>query len=60
MKLNKLFYHIQEKEDRIPTFFDDIDNLTGGLHVGGITTIAGRPAMGKTALPCRWCGMSAL
>lgn len=49
MKLNKLLYHIQEKEDRIPTFFDDIDKLTGGLLVGGITTIAGRPAMGKTA-----------
>ena len=48
MKLNKLLYHIHEKEERIPTFFDDVDKLTGGLLVGGLTTVAGRPAMGKT------------
>ena len=48
MKLNKLLYHVQEKEDCIPTYFDDIDKLTGGLLVGGLTTVAGRPLMGKT------------
>ena len=49
MKLNKLLYHIRDKEDRIPSFIDELDKLTGGLLVGNISTIAGRPAMGKTA-----------
>lgn len=49
MKLSKLLYHIGDKEERIPTFIDSLDKLTGGLLVGGISTIAGRPAMGKTA-----------
>ena len=30
-------------------FIDELDKLTGGLLVGGISVIAGRPAMGKTA-----------
>jgi len=49
MKLNKLLCHVGDKEERLPTFFEDLDWLTGGLIVGGISTIAGRPAMGKTA-----------
>lgn len=49
MKLNKLLYHIGDEEERIPTFIDSLDKLTGGLLVGGISTIAGRPSMGKTA-----------
>ena len=48
MKLNKLLYHIREKEERIPTGIPSLDELTGGLPVGGITALAARPAMGKT------------
>lgn len=48
MKLNKLLYHIREKEDRIPTGIPSLDELTGGLPVGGITALAARPSMGKT------------
>ena len=50
MKLNKILYHIHEKEDRIPTGIPSLDKLTGGLPVGSITALAARPAMGKTVL----------
>ena len=49
MKLNKILYHLGDTDERIPMFIDSLDNLTGGLLVGGISVIAGRPAMGKTA-----------
>lgn len=48
MKLNKLLYHIREKEDRIPTGIPSLDMMIGGLVVGGITAVAARPSMGKT------------
>ena len=34
----------------IPTGLRDLDDLTGGLHAGRWYVIAGRPAMGKSAL----------
>jgi len=49
MKLNKILHNTGNKDERIPMFIDELDKLTGGLLVGGISVIAGRPAMGKTA-----------
>ncbi len=49
MKLNKILHNASDKDERIPMFIDELDKLTGGLLVGGISVIAGRPAMGKTA-----------
>lgn len=34
----------------LPTGFEDLDRITGGLRRGSITAIAGRPAMGKSTL----------
>lgn len=34
----------------VPTGFKDLDDMTAGLHAGDLIIIAGRPAMGKTAL----------
>jgi replicative DNA helicase len=34
----------------IPTGFDDLDKLTGGLHGSEFIVLAARPSMGKTAL----------
>lgn len=33
-----------------PTGFKDLDDMTAGLHAGDLIIVAGRPAMGKTAL----------
>lgn len=49
MKLNKILHNLDNSEERLPTFIDELDKLTGGLLVGGLSTIAGRPGMGKTA-----------
>lgn len=48
MKLNKILHSTRNKDERIPMFIDELDRLSGGLLVGGISVIAGRPAMGKT------------
>ncbi len=38
-------------ESGLPTGFSDLDNrLTGGMRPGNLIIVAGRPAMGKTAL----------
>ncbi len=34
----------------VPTGFQDLDNLTGGLHDSELVVLASRPSMGKTAL----------
>ena len=34
----------------VPTGFDDLDKLLGGLHPSDLVILAGRPSMGKTAL----------
>ncbi len=34
----------------VPTGFQDLDNLTGGLHGSEFVVLAARPSMGKTAL----------
>ncbi len=34
----------------VPTGFQDLDNLTGGLHDSEFIVLAARPSMGKTAL----------
>jgi len=34
----------------VPTGFQDLDNLTGGLHDSELVVLAARPSMGKTAL----------
>ncbi len=34
----------------LPTGFQDLDNLTGGLHDSELVVLASRPSMGKTAL----------
>lgn len=36
--------------DGLPTGLIRLDQLTGGLHKGEVTIVAGRPGMGKTAL----------
>jgi replicative DNA helicase len=33
----------------ISTGFDDLDNMTSGMHKGDLIIVAGRPSMGKTA-----------
>jgi replicative DNA helicase len=38
-----------ETKERLPTGFDDVDRVSGGLPVGDLTILAGRPGMGKTA-----------
>lgn len=38
----------------IYTGFKDFDTLIGGLELGDLVIIAGRPSMGKTALMLRW------
>src|SRR5262245_33105544 len=34
----------------VPTGFNDLDSLLGGLHASDLIIVAGRPGMGKTAL----------
>ena len=47
MKLSKLLSQPKGKVSKaIPTGFDSLDQIIGGLHPGHIYTIAGRPAMG--------------
>ena len=54
--LNESLRHVEEayqKEGKIsglPTALDALDNKTGGLNNSDLIIIAGRPAMGKTAL----------
>ena len=42
----------EQADEGIPTGFDAIDHLTGGLRPGAVVVIAARPSMGKTALAC--------
>ncbi|GAM10339.1 replicative DNA helicase [Geobacter sp. OR-1] len=45
--------HLYERKERItgiPSGFYDLDELTAGFQKGNLIIIAGRPAMGKTAL----------
>jgi replicative DNA helicase len=51
MKLNKLLSQAPKKESAvISTGIASLDSMTGGgLHIGQVSTIAARPAMGKTA-----------
>ena len=39
----------------LPTGFEDLDNLTSGLHGSDFIILAARPSMGKTAF-CAQCG----
>ena len=51
MKLHQLMGFTPSKESEpIATGFWKLDDLTGGLPIGKITTIAARPGMGKTWL----------
>ena len=43
-------YQKEGKISGLPTALDDLDNRTGGLNNSDLIIIAGRPAMGKTAL----------
>lgn len=43
-------YQKDGKISGLPTAFNDLDNKTGGLTDSDLIIIAGRPAMGKTAL----------
>ncbi len=38
------------ENDGVPTGFQDLDNMTGGLHGSEFVVLAARPSMGKTAL----------
>ena len=54
--LNRTFEHIDSIHKKkwhttgIPTGITDLDDLTSGLQQGELIILAGRPAMGKTAL----------
>ena len=50
MKLNKLLSQAPKKESKVvPTGIASIDRMIGGgLQIGQVTTVAARPAMGKT------------
>ncbi|MBI5869018.1 MAG: replicative DNA helicase [candidate division Zixibacteria bacterium] len=54
--LPKTFESIEEYNRRgggitgLPTGFDELDQLTAGLHPSDLVILAGRPSMGKTAL----------
>jgi replicative DNA helicase len=48
------------KTGRIPTGFQDLDMLLGGLWPGAVTVIASRPAMGTSTLLNDFCRCSAL
>lgn len=50
VKRAELAYKHKEKVSGIPTKFDDLDNLLGGLQNSDLLILAGRPSMGKTAL----------
>ena len=41
----------------VKTGLDDLDKLLGGLSNAGVTYLAGRPSMGKSAL-ARWMGLN--
>lgn len=43
-------YEKKELVTGVPTGFTDLDRLTAGLHDSELIIIAGRPAMGKTAI----------
>lgn len=57
--LNKLLAEVMARLDEliknpaavtgIATGFDDLDDMTAGMHGGDLVIVAGRPAMGKTA-----------
>ncbi len=38
-----------ERITGLPTGFDDLDEMTSGMHPGDLVIVAGRPGMGKTA-----------
>ena len=53
--LHEAFDRIDARLERregvgVPTGFQDLDNLTGGLHDSELVVLASRPSMGKTAL----------
>ena len=53
--LIEAFEHIDHRLEHggatgIPTGFNDLDNMTGGLHASELVILAARPSMGKTAL----------
>lgn len=50
IKRAELAYKHKEKVSGIPTRFDDLDHLLGGLQNSDLLILAGRPSMGKTAL----------
>jgi replicative DNA helicase len=51
----RTFKHIHEAAERgekitgLPSGFNDLDEMTSGMHPGDLIIIAGRPGMGKTA-----------
>ena len=50
MKLNKILWQVKEAPSQIiPTGIMALDRELGGLHIGHVCTVAGRPAMGTTA-----------
>ena len=53
--INQEFKAIEQRQKNggvvgLPTGFADLDKILGGLHKGGVTVIAARPGMGKSAL----------
>lgn len=43
-------YHSEETITGLATGFNDLDDMTSGLHAGELVIVAGRPSMGKTTL----------
>lgn len=39
-----------ESTDAIPTGYEELDRIIGGLRPAELTILAGRPSMGKSAL----------
>ena len=53
-------YQKDGKISGLPTSLDALDNKTGGLNNSDLIIIAGRPAMGKTALATKYLNQSFL
>lgn len=52
----KVFDHLNKKENRVKTNFELFDKFSGGLVPGDLYILAGRPSVGKTAKMLQMAG----